>query len=390
MARDAEFAVIAITREAAGLQGARNDRDRELGRIHLQEIHGRLEVERVEAPLLDHGGVVAPQSRHHRGPQHPQRRGRARQMGRARRQLSAVAARGLAHEQPRALGRARGDSRPYGAPGQMSDRHHGVGVDLLIRLRQDLFGLAGGLEPEARAAGAAHAERVPGREMLQAVILPEQSDQDLIGGRRLWRPARGRDDAVGLRPIGHHGGAFAERKARALLHHGAIALAQIAAALALGGRGREQQLLVAQPPQQMVVPCAGAGMADEARHHDLMHRIDHRNGTAGAAEHVADVDHFGDACALAAELDRNEDSEQALRPDRRKRFGRESCLGVDRAGMGRGDGRRRLRAPFDVLGERIDLARRSRGRSAVRQRRTTNPVMCFDDCHGFLCGFLIA
>jgi hypothetical protein len=99
-------------------------------------------------------------------------------------------------------------------------------------------------------------------------------------------------------------------------------------------------------------------MADEARHHDLMHRIDHRNGTAGAAEHVADVDHLGDACALAAELDRNEDSEQALRPDRRKRFGRKPCLGVDRARMGRGDRRRRLCAPFDVLSQRIDLARR--------------------------------
>ena len=119
-------------------------------------------------------------------------------MRRARRQLAVAAARCAADERARAVDRAGGDSGPNRAPCQMCDGHAGVRVDFLVGFRQHLLGLSGALEIEARAAGAAHAERVPSHDVLESVIALAERDQDLIGRRRVRRAARGRDDRVGL------------------------------------------------------------------------------------------------------------------------------------------------------------------------------------------------
>ena len=50
------------------------------------------------------------------------------------------------------------------------------------------------------------------------------------------------------------------------------AIAQIAAAIAFGGRGRQQQLLAGNMPHQPLVPSAAAPVPRDARHLGLMHR----------------------------------------------------------------------------------------------------------------------
>jgi hypothetical protein len=153
---------------------------------------------------------------------------------------------------------------------------------------------------------------------------------------------RRRENGVGFRPVRHHGRVLPERDARAHGSDRAGARPQVAAAHAIGRRGGEQPLLGANAAQQALVPWTIASMAHQDRHHDLMHREDHRSGGASAAKRIADIDDVADAPTLPAEIGRHRDAHQAFRPQRRNGLARESRLPVDRVRMGR----RRLRCGF--------------------------------------------
>ena len=103
-----------------------------------------------------------------------------------------------------------------------------------------------------------------------------------------------------------------ERDARTLPLDRRCAVANVAAAVAFGGRGREQHLLAADAAHQQLMPGAAAAVPRQASHLGLVHRVDHRRRGAGAAERVTDVGNLGDAGALAAEFARHGDAQKPL------------------------------------------------------------------------------
>ena len=89
-------------------------------------------------------------------------------------------------------------------------------------------------------------------------------------------------------------------------------------------------------PQNALERGVALGVAHDAGHLDLVHRVDQAGGGAGLAEDVADVGDFRDARAFAAQGLRHLDAEQALFADFGKGLARETRLGVDRRGVGLG------------------------------------------------------
>ena len=85
------------------------------------------------------------------------------------------------------------------------------------------------------------------------------------------------------------------------------------------------------------MPGAAAAVTREAGHLGLMHGVDHGGGGAGAAQHVADIDHVADASSFAAELARNRDPHEALCARRGDRLGRKARVAIDGGSMFRGD-----------------------------------------------------
>ena len=160
MPADAELAVVAIAGKAARLHRAHDGRDGKLGRVDLEQVHAGLKIDGFERGRIG-GRFETLQRSGDEAAQSPQRRVGARQMRGARRQRAAGAMRRLAHESAGALDSGGGNAGPGAAPGQMRNRHHGLGVNLVVADGQDLLARAGGDELEALAAGAAHAERVP-------------------------------------------------------------------------------------------------------------------------------------------------------------------------------------------------------------------------------------
>jgi len=227
-------------------------------------------------------------------------------------------------------------------------------MNLLVGVRQYLLHGALAAQRETGAAGAAHAKHVPIDNALELVVLLQESDQHLIGRRAVCAAPRSRQNPISLRAIGHDGGVLDERHTRTGSLHDAGTGAHIAACLILGGGGGEQQLLRNEPLQQFAMPWAIACMPHQDRNHDLMHGKDHRRGGAGLAEHVAHVNHVGDACALAAELDWDHHSKQALRARGCEGFRRKACVTVDGIAVFR---RRR----GDNLGASLQILRAGQG-----------------------------
>ncbi len=150
------------------------------------------------ADALDHGA------------QRRQRRQRLGEMHGAGRQIAARLARHVPHEFVRLIDGGGRDARPHARPEQMGGRRHRFGVNGFIGHGQDLLAIGARLQTEADTHGAAHAERVPGRDRLQRVILLQQNQQHLVGFRRVRIATRRGDDAVGLAAIGNDGGAAVE------------------------------------------------------------------------------------------------------------------------------------------------------------------------------------
>ncbi|MNY27320.1 hypothetical protein D3C86_1612200 [compost metagenome] len=118
----------------------------------------------------------------------------------------------------------------------------------------------------------------------------------------------------------------------------AAAVAQRAAdGFLRGGRG-QQQLLAGHAGQQALVPRAAHAVLQHARHLDLVHRVDHARGGAGAAQHAADGGHGIQRGAGAAEVRRDHRAEQAVLAQRDEGFVRKARVAVHRIGMRGGDG----------------------------------------------------
>jgi hypothetical protein len=111
------------------------------------------------------------------------------------------------------------------------------------------------------------------------------------------------------------------------------AVTQIAAAIALCGRGSEQQLLVGDVTHQPLVPGVAAAMPHDARHLGLMHGEDHRGRGASAPEGVADIDNVADARTLAAELIWYRNAQETLGGRSGDRFDWHAGIMIDRCGM---------------------------------------------------------
>ena len=166
------------------------------------------------------------------------------------------------------------------------------------------------------------------------------------------------------------------------------AVAHVAAAIALGRRRRQQHLLAAHPAHQRLMPGAAAAMPRDAGHLGLMHGENHRRRGAGAAEHVTNIDHVGDAGALAAEFARHHDAQQTLgagggdglrrKPrsrDRRRRHVWPRSPQLSRRG------RRGFRAPGRIAGNTAGGARsglravqRAAARSWMHSRITSRAI----------------
>ena len=97
-------------------------------------------------------------------------------------------------------------------------------------------------------------------------------------------------------------------------------------------------------------------MTRKARDLGLMHRIDHGGGGAGAAKHVADIEHVADAGSFAAELAWNRPHE-ALGARRGHRLGREARVAIDGGSMFRGDRGDLFRAGGEARGAWCDASR---------------------------------
>ena len=82
-------------------------------------------------------------------------------MGRTGRKLTGRLPGGVPQEAPRAVDRVGGDPGPVRPP--KSDARTGPSseMDVFVGVGQNLLAAAGGAQDETRAAGAAHAERVP-------------------------------------------------------------------------------------------------------------------------------------------------------------------------------------------------------------------------------------
>jgi hypothetical protein len=87
----------------------------------------------------------------------------------------------------------------------MRCREHRLRGDFGERFRQDLFGGRFGLEAEAFAAGAAHAERVSAGGAIELALTFENDRHHLIGGGRIRRAARGDEDRIGIGAVGDDG-----------------------------------------------------------------------------------------------------------------------------------------------------------------------------------------
>jgi len=75
------------------------------------------------------------------------------------------------------------------------------------------------------------------------------------------------------------------------------------------------------------------GVADDARHLDLVHCENERRGRARLAENEANIGEFGDRRALTAQRGRHHDAEQPLRADLGESFRREARGRIDGCGM---------------------------------------------------------
>ena len=93
---------------------------------------------------------------------------------------------------------------------------------------------------------------------------------------------------------------------------GGGAEADVSAVLSFGRRGGQKQLFGRHAAHQRFVPVAAGAVPDKAGDLGLMHRKDHRRGSAGAAERVAHVGNIEDRRAVAAELPRDLDAQKPL------------------------------------------------------------------------------
>ena len=233
----------------------------------------------------------------------------------------------------------------------MRGRDHALGVDGLVGRGHDLGRIAGGVEVEAAAAGAAHAERVPREGGLERVVAGEQHHEHLVRRRGVGRAAGGGDDGVGLGAVGDHGRVALQAEAGAVALDRRLAGADVAAALTLGGRGGDEHLFVGQLAQEGADPGAVHAVADHASDLHLVHGVDQRRGAASLAQRVTDLGELAQAGVFAAEALRRHDAHQPLGLRGGDRLGGEAAGAIDVVGeLGR-DGGHTSRA-FKEIGGR--------------------------------------
>ena len=191
-----------------------------------------------------------------RGAQGFERQAGAGELGGGGRHAAAGGARRLADESAGAGDGAGGDAAPCRAPEHMRVGRHRLAVDALVGLGEHLVGPALGAKDETDAAGAAHAERVPGLGRLERVVLTAEDDEDLVGFRRAVGAARRGDERVGLAAVGNAGGVALQRNAAAGDAHRRLARADVGAVGAFRGRGGEQQLPLGDLAEESELPRA--------------------------------------------------------------------------------------------------------------------------------------
>ncbi len=246
-------------------------------------------------------------------------------------------------------------------------REHRLRGDVTERVVEDERGVAAGREGEAQGAGAAEAEGVPAAERLEGDRVALADREHLVAGRAVRVAPGGREDRVGVLPVGDDRRLLAQGEgSRTVALDEARGVAGVAADADLGGR-RGQQELLGRHPAGVVAQPFRAAVPDQAGHLDVVHRQDHRRGRAVAADRA---DHRGGGAQVVAEpaeLGRDEGAEQPLGPEGVDGLLREPRLDVD---IGRVD-RRDLAA--DAVGEGGRLFHGTRGRRGRASIRPSPP-----------------
>src|SRR5580704_12928124 len=98
MAPNTELTVVAIAGEASGLHRAHYRRYSHFRGVHLEEMHGRLELDCFKRLLVTQDGLEAFDSQSHEAAQRPQLRNRLREVRRTWWQLAFRATGGIANE----------------------------------------------------------------------------------------------------------------------------------------------------------------------------------------------------------------------------------------------------------------------------------------------------
>src|ERR1700723_2805144 len=125
MAADAEIAVVAITRETAGLHRAHDRGDCKLRSLHLEQIEAGLKIDRLERYRIARDRLKPPYGSRDHAAQRAHRGAGACQMRSARRHGAiGGASRGLAHKGAGTIDGPRRYASPSRAPKKMRRRHH--------------------------------------------------------------------------------------------------------------------------------------------------------------------------------------------------------------------------------------------------------------------------
>src|ERR1700735_275027 len=117
-------------------------------------------------------------------------------MRRTRRQLATALARRVSYELLGAPDRAGGDAGPDTGPSQVSERYHGLDVDLFVRVGQDLLCLTACANHVAGTGCPPHSERIPTDQRFERIVAFQENDQHLIRCCGVGRSPRSSYDTI--------------------------------------------------------------------------------------------------------------------------------------------------------------------------------------------------
>jgi len=157
----------------------------------------------------------------------------------------------------------------------MRNRKHRLARNVREGDRHDLIGAAGGFERETQAACPPHPERVPFAGASQTHVGLAGEHEHLIGRCSVRGAPRRQEDVVGFLAVRDDRRLLGDANARAVRFDRTDAAAQVASNSALGGRRRDEPLVLRELGEVVPEVRRGEPVAHQASDLDLVHRVDH-------------------------------------------------------------------------------------------------------------------